>query len=69
VAEAPASSPKFDRIRKGMSVEEVEDILGTSENGGDASRRFAVVNYHCSGSTITIVYRDARVVSKALAAA
>jgi hypothetical protein len=56
----------YDRVKKGMTLSQVESILGP----GDApenitARRFAVVNYGGSQSGVAIVYKDQRVVSKA----
>ena len=56
----------YNRVKKGMTLSQVESILGP----GDApenitARRFAVVNYGGSQAGVAIVYKDQRVVSKA----
>jgi hypothetical protein len=56
----------LDRIRKGMTVTEVENILGHGDT--DPMRtpgKFAVVNYRDKDSGIAVVYKDRRVVSRA----
>jgi hypothetical protein len=60
------SSHDLDRIRKGMTVSEVERILGHGDT--DPMRtpgKFAVVNYRDKESEIAVVYKDHRVVSRA----
>ena len=56
----------YDRVKKGMTLSQVESILGP----GDApenitARRYAVVNYGGTKAGVAVVYKDQRVVSKA----
>jgi hypothetical protein len=61
-----ASSHHLDRIRKGMTVSEVERILGQGDTDPQRTPgKFAVVNYRDRENGIAVVYRDQRVVSRA----
>jgi hypothetical protein len=61
-----ATSAEYEQIRKGMSYSDVQRLLGNGdapENAGD--RRYMVVNYRQGESSITVVFKDHRVISKA----
>ena len=56
----------YDKIRKGMTLGQVESILGPGDAPSNiTARRYAVVNYGGSKNGVAVVYKDQRVVSKA----
>jgi hypothetical protein len=57
---------ELDRIRKGMTVSEVERILGHGDyDPMSMTGMYAVVNYRDKNNGIAVVYRDNRVISRA----
>ncbi len=56
----------YNRVRKGMTLSQVESILGPGDAPSNiTARRYAVVNYGGSNNGVAVVYKDQRVVSKA----
>src|SRR4051812_31620680 len=60
-----SANTNIDDIKKGMTVGEVERILGQGEGDpGGNDGKYAVVNYRRQGGGIAVVYRDQRVISR-----
>jgi hypothetical protein len=67
-SEVTATRGEFDRIRKGMTAGDVERVLGKGDvNIDETDHEFAIVTYGKGSNSITVVYRNQRVVSKAFA--